>query len=96
VRAIRDSAGDGARVVVSRCLDACDHSNVVVITSAEETVWIGGANDEETTADIAAWLSDGTNPSRRPALVDIRQFAPTRLNRHELEEELERGRESHS
>lgn len=82
--------------MVSRCLDACEQSNAVVIipvaSDADEPVWIGGANDDETTADIVTWLSDDTNPVRRPALVDIRKFSPTRLNRHELEEEVERGR----
>ncbi len=82
--------------MVSRCLDACEHSNAVVIipvdSDADEPVWIGGANVDETTADVVTWLSDDTNPARRPALVDIRQFSPTRLNRHELEEEVERGR----
>lgn len=96
LRTIRDEAGDKTRVVISRCLDACEHSNVVVIIPADphvgEPVWIGGANDNETTADIITWLNDETNPARRPVLVDIRQFGPTRLNRHELEDEVERGR----
>jgi len=92
---LRNEAGHGTRVVVSRCLDACEHSNVVVLIPGDRTnepVWIGGANDDETTADIVSWIRDDMNPGRRPALVDIRQFAPTRLNRHELEEEVERGR----
>lgn len=94
LRTIRAAADDTTRVVVSRCLDACEHSNVVVVGPGDcggETVWIGGANDDETTADIVAWLNDKIDPERRPALVDIRQFSPTRLNRHELEEEILRG-----
>lgn len=92
LRRIRDEAGDGTRVVVSRCLDACEHSNVVVVVPAaaadRDAVWIGGANDSETTGDILEWLHNNVRPECRPALVDIRQFSPTRLNRHELEEEI--------
>jgi len=104
LRTIRAAADNRTRVLVSRCLDACEHSNVVVVVpgdSGGETVWIGGANDilvsalfaaiDETTADTVAWLNDKIDPERRPALVDIRQFSPTRLNRNELEEEIQRG-----
>lgn len=97
LRSIRQSAPSATRIVVSRCLDACEHSNVIVVlppadTPEHEAVWIGGANDGETTQDIVRWLRAGSPYADRPALVEIRQFSPTRLNRRELDEEIHRSR----
>lgn len=81
-------------MVSSSCLDACDHSNVVVVLPGQDgraaggdAVWIGQALDPDTTADIVRWVADG-GPGRveEPTLVEINAFRPTRLNRHELEE----------
>lgn len=92
--AIREGVGAGASVVVSRCLDACDHSNVVVVLPGSagrdfaEPVWVGEVNDQATTAEVIEWVQQGgpgiVDP---PVLVDIKHFTPTRSNRHELDEE---------
>lgn len=91
---LRSGLDGAADVVSSSCLDACDHANVVVVLPGEdgraagaEPVWIGQANDADTTADIVGWVEGGgpgTVPE--PTLVAINAFRPSRLNRHELEE----------
>jgi hypothetical protein len=87
----------GRDLVVSRCLDACEHSNVVVAvpgTSREragaEPVWIGEVLDQESTEDILEWIRAGgpDDPAEQPTLVQIKQFPPTRRNRHELDTEI--------
>ena len=88
-----------ARVVSSTCLDACEHSNVVVVvpgtTGLERggaAVWVGGVLDEATTAELVAWVgAGGPGVATEPVLVDLRSFRPSRLNRHELEEEIGRS-----
>lgn len=80
-------------VVASNCLDACEHSNVIVIVPDRDgrrlgatPVWIGSVNTTDTTTEIIDWVSAG-GPARapEPTLVSINAFRPTRLSRHELE-----------
>lgn len=86
----------GGRVVASRCLDACDHSNVVVVIPAspelkqsETAVWIGQCNNDLSTGEIAAWLArGGPGVTPQPVAVEVQRFHPSRANRHELDEEL--------
>ncbi|SEQ08177.1 hypothetical protein [Microlunatus flavus] len=87
-----------ARVVSSGCLDACEHSNVVVVVPGSAgrargaaPVWVGGVLDEACTGDLVEWVdAGGAAVADAPVLVDLHAFHPTRLNRHELEEELGR------
>lgn len=97
LRELRDGTGEHATTVVSRCLDACEHANVVVLVPAAadiadgvDPVWIGDVNDAETTGQIVEWVAAG-GPAQAPApvLCDIRSFAPSRRNRNELSVELE-------
>lgn len=95
LRQIRDAAGDNAEVTVSRCLDACEHSNVIVIipdadgrSAGAAPVWVGEANDAEITADVIDMMAGPGDLTHLPALVDIHTFRPTRQNRHELDEEV--------
>lgn len=93
LRQIRAAVEPNATVLVSKCLDACEHSNVIVVipdaatrTTGEGPTWIGGVNDEDTTNDITQWVNAGQpHGLERPTLVDIREFTPTRLSRHELD-----------
>lgn len=87
----------GRDLVVSRCLDACEHSNVVVAVpstpgerAGAEPVWIGEVLDQESVEDILEWVRAGApdDPAEQPTLVQIKQFPPTRRNRHELDAEL--------
>ncbi|GAA3549659.1 hypothetical protein GCM10022197_00610 [Microlunatus spumicola] len=99
LRRIRLDLDGVADVVSSSCLDACDHSNVVVVLPGEDgraagadPVWIGRANDADTTADIVGWVEDGgPGTAHEPTLVAINAFRPNRLNRHELEEAVGTG-----
>lgn len=85
-----------ARVVSSGCLDACEHSNVVVVVPGSAgrahgaaPVWLGGVLDDACTGDVVGWVNaGGPAVADEPVLVDLHTFHPTRLNRHELEEEL--------
>lgn len=86
----------GGHVVASRCLDACDHSNVVVVIPAsqelgngETAVWIGQCNNNLSTEEITAWIArGGPGATPKPVSVEVQRFHPSRANRHELEEEL--------
>lgn len=99
LRTIRDGArqqGQGrVTVVTSKCLDACEQSNVIVVVPGPEgrsagagPTWVGTTHDGDTTADIVSWVdAGGPGVAPEPPLVEIRGFRPNRLNRHELEEE---------
>jgi (2Fe-2S) ferredoxin len=93
LRRMREGLDGAALVVTSKCLDACEHSNVVVIVpgaEARETdptpVWLGTVNDEDTTEGVVEWVSAG-GPATAPTSVAVHlaRFTPTRLSRHELE-----------
>jgi hypothetical protein len=93
LRQIRAGVGSAATVAVSKCLDACEHSNVVVVIPGAEArevdptpVWIGELNDTDATDDLIGWIAQG-GPGLvpPPALVDILSFTPSRMSRHELE-----------
>lgn len=80
-------------VIASTCLDACEHSNVVVVLPGRDgrsqgagPVWIGNVNDTDTTLEIIDWVNaGGPGPTAEPTLVQIHTFRPSRLSRHELE-----------
>lgn len=94
IRTSLDGPVGQADVVSSSCLDACEHSNVVVVLPGPEgrsaggaPVWVGRVNDPETTHDLINWVkAGGPGLADEPTLVDISSFRPTRLNRHELDE----------
>lgn len=97
LRTVRETAPDQVAVLTSRCLEACDHSNVFVVIPAahalsqgQKPTWIGEVNDEETTKDVLAWISSEPTEGNRPVLVEIKEFQPTKRNRHELDEETSR------
>lgn len=92
--------GVGANMVVSRCLDACDHSNVcVLVPSAQEAaagvepIWLGQINSPQETAEVIR-LAQAESFDFDPALPDVvefNEFRPTRRNRQELKGELPEG-----
>ena len=94
LREIRSGLEGAAEVMSSSCLDACEHSSVVVVLPGErgraaggEPVWIGEVNDLETTDDVVRWVRDGGPAvADEPTLVAIRGFRASRLNRLELDE----------
>jgi len=91
--AFRDGTAGSARVIPSKCLDACEHSNVVVVLPSEAggaagatPVWIGEVNDTAVTNDIVEWVNaGGPGVAPDPTLVSIQEFRPTRLSRSELQ-----------
>lgn len=90
--AFRSLERAGVAVVPSKCLDACERSNVVVVmpgTTGDEAgagpVWIGEVNDPAVTDDIIAWVAaGGPGVAPEPTLVEIQGFRPTRQSRQEL------------
>ncbi|WP_235564926.1 hypothetical protein [Modestobacter sp. Leaf380] len=83
----------GARVRVVDCLDACERSNVVVVSptpagraAGARPVWLGGVLDEETTAEVVQWVADGgPGVAEPPGFLDIQVFSPSRRTRAEAE-----------
>lgn len=95
LREIKDAARTDITVTVSRCLDACEHSNVIVVMpdadgrrAGAAPVWVGDANNNEVTADILDVMGGPGDLTRLPALVEIHAFQPTRQSRRELDEEI--------
>jgi len=92
--AIRAETAGRATVVVSKCLDACSHSNVIVAIPdldnqrlGAQPVWLGDVNNLDVTADLIEWSqSSECWTVRPPALIEIHQFTPTRQSRNELED----------
>ncbi|SDO77310.1 hypothetical protein SAMN05660199_02569 [Klenkia soli] len=82
-----------ARVRVVDCLDACERSNVVVVSpspagraAGARPVWLGGVLDEETTADVLRWVADGgPGIAEPPDFLDLQIFSPSRRVRAEAE-----------
>lgn len=94
---MKDAAGGAARVVPSKCLDACEHSNVVVVVPDDgarggEPVWVGEVNEPDVNTAICEFArAGGPGSAPMPIEVELQQFHPSRRNRHELETELERS-----
>ena len=92
LRRLRDEIHrESASVTISKCLDACDFSNVIVVVPGEEgravgaePVWVGGVLGQDATTDIIAWVNQDDLESEPPIVVQINQFRPTRLSRREL------------
>lgn len=90
---LRSRIGADAAVVPSKCLDACEHSNVVVVMPGPDgdaagagPVWVGEVNDPAVTDDIIEWVAaGGPGIAPEPTLVAIQAFRPTRQSRQELE-----------
>ncbi|HKP61978.1 MAG TPA: hypothetical protein VJV78_34840 [Polyangiales bacterium] len=56
-RELREAAAaGGGRVIRTRCLGVCEHSNVVVVKTAERTHWFGGALTPEQTRSVTEFV----------------------------------------
>ena len=90
---LRHGLDGTARVRVSDCLDACERSNVVVVTPSPagrraggRAVWLGEVLDPVSTADIARWASaGGPGLADRPQALDVHYFRPPRSTRQSAE-----------
>lgn len=92
LRALRNDLRGIAEVEVTRCLDACERSNVVVVSldDGEPATWIGDVNDMEITRELIHWVTAGGDRDQLPVSIDLNRFAPTQRNRRELRVELGR------
>ena len=78
-----------AAVLPSKCLEACEHSNVAVVlpgaagqAAGATAVWVGEVLDAEMTDAIIDWVQAGGPGVAEPAtLLQIREFSPTRVSR---------------
>jgi predicted metal-binding protein len=58
--ALRAAAAEsGGRVIRTRCLGVCEHSNVVVVKAAKTTYWFGGVLSAAQTAAVTAFVRSG-------------------------------------
>lgn len=79
LRAAVDAA-PGAALRVTRCLDACQHSNLVVLRTVEEgrrrTVWLGEMLAEADTEALCRWIVAGGAKPPLPAALLRRRVEP--------------------
>lgn len=79
----------GARVRVTDCLDACEHSNVVVVSPSPEArragarpVWLSGVLREDDTDALGEWVrAGGPGVVAPPGMLDLLEFRPGRAQR---------------
>lgn len=90
---ITDQLAQHAKVMVTKCLDACEHSNVIVVTpnpahtDDADPVWLGQMNDATATADLIDWVRcGGPDRAEMPVGVELASFSPSRRMRHALED----------
>lgn len=80
------AAVPGGVVAITRCLDVCERSNVVVVRhqrGRERTdVWLGGLLDQRQTDSMCDWLRDGGPRARPlPARLAVSAFRAPRTAR---------------
>lgn len=85
----------GAQIRIVDCLDACDRSNVVVLTpspaarrAGARPVWLGKVldTDTDTVAEIVSWVrAGGPGDAAAPASLDMHVFSPSRRVRQATE-----------
>jgi (2Fe-2S) ferredoxin len=83
--------GEQVAVVVSRCLDACEFSNVVVVqpgardgAQRAEPVWLGEVLDDATTEGVVDWVQVGGPVADPPPAVQAHRFQPDLKSRGSL------------
>ncbi|WP_092666933.1 hypothetical protein [Agrococcus carbonis] len=91
LRQMRDRIGGSARVAPSKCLEACEHSNVVVVVPGArdgEQVWVGGVNDRELNTALSDFVrAGGPGVAMLPIELELQQFRASRRSRQELDVE---------
>lgn len=85
--ALRAALTDTAvRLRITDCLDACDHSNVVIVSPSAagrraggRPVWLGEILDLDPIDEISAWASaGGPGLADLPGTLDLHAFSPSR------------------
>jgi hypothetical protein len=93
VSRLRTALAGIAQVRISDCLDACEHSNVVVVspsTAGREAgarpTWLGFVLDDGAIDDVAAWVrAGGPGAADRPTTLDLYAFNPPRRVRQAVQ-----------
>lgn len=83
---LRDQAAEVAQIRTSRCLDACEQSNLVVVApstagraAGAQAVWLQHVLDDEAITDIATWVRDGgPGVAEPPSTLELYLFKPSR------------------
>lgn len=83
---VRAASGSGVRVRVTDCLDACERSNVMVVSpsaagreAGARPVWLGDMLDDDAVTDVVEWaLSGGPGVAEAPRVLDLYEFRPSR------------------
>lgn len=91
---IHAGVGPSGRVRVSDCLDACERSNVMVVTpsaagrrAGARPVWLGHVLDDDATDDVIEWVgSGGPGVSEPPSVLDLYAFSPSKRVRRAVGE----------
>lgn len=86
---LRRDLPHSARVRASDCLDACEHSNVIVVTPSPagrraggRPVWLGEVLDPTSTADLTRWATaGGPGLAEPPRTLAVHTFRPPRRAR---------------
>lgn len=88
---IREGLDGIATVAVSRCLDACEFSNVVVMVpgrrardAGAEPVWVGEVLDDDTTAAVVDWVTPTGIRAEPPEPLRAHRFEPSRQSTYAL------------
>lgn len=78
-RALQAAAeAGGGRLVISRCLNACERSNVAVLRSGAQTWWLGRLLRHARTEALCAWLREGgPDAGPLPAGLALCLFTPS-------------------
>jgi (2Fe-2S) ferredoxin len=77
------------RVRVTDCLDACDRSNVMVVSPSRagraagaRPAWLGDVLDDETVGEVLEWVrAGGPGVAEQPPGLDGARFFPSRRTR---------------
>jgi (2Fe-2S) ferredoxin len=86
-------AGTGVRLRITDCLDACERSDVVVVSpgaagrrAGGRPVWLGGVLETGPVEEIAAWATaGGPGVAEPPGTLDLHAFSPSRRVRSAAE-----------
>ncbi|MFI9272311.1 (2Fe-2S) ferredoxin domain-containing protein [Kitasatospora sp. NPDC052896] len=89
---LKERVGGDGRVRAVPCLDACAHSNVVVVSPSAEgrraggrPVWLGWVLQDDMVEEIAEWVrAGGPGLAEPPGTLDLQEFAVSRRVREGL------------
>ncbi|MGK4580111.1 (2Fe-2S) ferredoxin domain-containing protein [Kitasatospora sp. HPMI-4] len=89
---LREGVGEAGRVRAVPCLDACDHSNVVVVSPSPagrlaggRPVWLGWVLADDMLDEITEWVrAGGPGIAEPPGTLDLQEFAVSRRVREGL------------